>query len=135
MTTGSDVIRRCDGVGGKDLERGGASTSQMGRFETELLATDDNLAALAQLPGMWIDRVHQRKPPKIIVLDMDSSVSPTHGEQEGTAIEVAIGDHRVQVSCTSGDLESSSTSCEGSTGGIPNNGRCPQSAVVAAWIR
>jgi hypothetical protein len=72
-------------VGGKGVERGGASTSQMGRFETELLATDDNLAALAQLPGMWIDRVHQRKPPKIIVLDMDSSVSPTHGDQEWTA--------------------------------------------------
>lgn len=34
---------------------------------------------------MWIDRVHRRKPPKIIVLDMDSSVSSTHGEQEGTA--------------------------------------------------
>ena len=25
------------------VERGGASTSQMGRFETELLASDDNL--------------------------------------------------------------------------------------------
>ena len=23
--------------------------------------------------------------PKMIILDMDSSVSPTHGEQEGTA--------------------------------------------------
>ena len=42
-------------VGGKAVERGGASTSQMGRFETELLATNDNLAALADLPGMWID--------------------------------------------------------------------------------
>ncbi len=25
------------------------------------------------------------RPPKMIILDMDSSVSPTHGEQEGTA--------------------------------------------------
>lgn len=72
-------------VGGKAVERGGASTSQMGRFETELLATDDNLVALADLSGMWIDRVHDRKPPKNVVLDMDSSVSPTYGEQEGTA--------------------------------------------------
>ena len=38
-------------VGGKAVERGGASTSQMGRFETELLATNDNLAALADLSG------------------------------------------------------------------------------------
>ncbi|MEX2649115.1 MAG: IS1380 family transposase [Alphaproteobacteria bacterium] len=72
-------------VGGKAVERGGASASQMGRFETELLATNDNLAALADLSGAWIDRVHGRKPPKIVVLDMDSSVSPTYGEQEGTA--------------------------------------------------
>ncbi len=72
-------------VGGKAVERGGASTSQMGRFETEMLATNDNLAALADLSGAWIDRVHGRHPPKIVVLDMDSSVSPTYGEQEGTA--------------------------------------------------
>ena len=64
-------------VGGKAVERGGASTSQMGRFETELLANDENLAALADLSGVWIDRVHARKLPRMIVLDMDSSVSPT----------------------------------------------------------
>ncbi len=78
-------------VGGKAVERGGASTSQMGRFETDLLATDDNLVALVNLSGIWIDRVHERKPPKVIVLDMDSSVSPTHGEQEGTAYNGHFG--------------------------------------------
>ena len=67
-------------VSGKAVERGGASTSQMGRFETELLANDENLAALADLPGVWVDRVHARKLPRMIVLDMDSSVSPTHGD-------------------------------------------------------
>ena len=30
----------------------------------------------------WIDRVHDRRPRRGIVLDMDSSGSPTHGEQE-----------------------------------------------------
>ena len=60
-------------------------TSQMGRFETELLANNDNLAALANLSGIWFDRVHHRNPPKLIVLDMDGSVSLAHGEQEGTA--------------------------------------------------
>ena len=38
-------------VGGRAIERGGASTRQMGGFETELLATDDNLAALADQPA------------------------------------------------------------------------------------
>jgi hypothetical protein len=40
---------------------------------------------IADLPGQWIDKVHQRRPPKKIVLDMDSSESPTYGEQEGSA--------------------------------------------------
>lgn len=39
----------------------------------------------------WIDRVHLRKPPKWITLDMDSSVSPTHGAQEGTALNGHFG--------------------------------------------
>jgi Transposase DDE domain group 1 len=43
-----------------------------------------NLSALAYLSGKWIDRVHGRRPPKGILLDMDSSVSPTHGEQENS---------------------------------------------------
>ena len=34
------------------------------------------------LCGQWIGRVHGRRRPRGIVLDMDSSVSPTHGEQE-----------------------------------------------------
>ena len=37
---------------------------------------------LADLSGQWIDLVHGHRPPRSIVLDMDSSVSPTHGEQE-----------------------------------------------------
>jgi hypothetical protein len=72
-------------VGGKAVERDAASTSQMGRFETEGLASDKNLAALTDLPGRWIDCVHGRRSLRSIVLDMDSSVSPTHGDHEGTA--------------------------------------------------
>ena len=68
-------------VGGKAVERQAASTSQMGRFETELLASDANVEVLANMNEAWIDRVHDRRPPKMIILDMDSSVSPTHGEQ------------------------------------------------------
>ena len=35
-----------------------------------------------RLSGHLIDLVHGRRPPRGIVLDIDSSVSPTHGEQE-----------------------------------------------------
>ena len=56
----------------------------MGRFETKWLAAEKNLSALADLSGQWIDRVHDRRPTRVILLDMDSSVSPTHGEQENS---------------------------------------------------
>ena len=72
-------------VGGRAVAKQAASTSQMGRFETQFLARDANLVALADLSGRWIDRVHARRPPRGIVLDMDSSISPTYGDQEGTA--------------------------------------------------
>ena len=62
-----------------------ASASQMGRFETSVLARADNRAALADLCGQWIDVVRRRRPTNVVVLDMDSSVSPVYGEQEGSA--------------------------------------------------
>jgi hypothetical protein len=42
----------------------------MGRFETRWLTRRENLAALSDLLGQWIDKTHQRRPPRIIVLDM-----------------------------------------------------------------
>lgn len=92
----------------KGLDRRAASTSQMGRFETEWLATEENLAALTNLSGLWTDRVHDRKIPKIIILDMDSSESPTHGDQEGSAYNGHFGCscyHPLFVFNQFGDLE------------------------------
>ena len=62
-----------------------ASTSQMGRFETGAMTEEKNLTALADLSGCWIDRVQTRRGSTALVLDIDSSVSPTYGAQEGTA--------------------------------------------------
>jgi hypothetical protein len=78
-------------VGGRAITGSAASASQMGRFETKWLSRPENLAALADLPGQWIDKVHQRRRPKTIVLDMDSSESPTYGEQEGSAYNGHFG--------------------------------------------
>ena len=97
-------------VGGRAVAEQAASTSQMGRFETEFLAGDENLAALVDLSGQWIDLVHAQHPPKAIVLDMDSSVSPTHGDQEGTAYNGHFGCscyHPLFVFNQFGDLERS----------------------------
>jgi len=48
-------------VGGRAVTHNAASTSQMGRFETEVLAQEVNLQALTDLSGRWIDRVHARR--------------------------------------------------------------------------
>ena len=48
-------------VGGRAVDTKAAPASQMGRFETEVLAAADNRTALADLSGQWIDRVHERK--------------------------------------------------------------------------
>src|SRR5271163_3670475 len=72
-------------VGGRATERTAASTSQMGRFETEVLTQPRNLKSLTKLSGKWIDRLRERQPMRELILDLDSSVSETYGEQEGTA--------------------------------------------------
>jgi len=78
-------------VGDRAIAGSAASASQMGRFETKWLSRPENLAALIDLPGQWIDKVQQRQPPRIIVLDMDSSESPTYGEQEGSSYNGHFG--------------------------------------------
>jgi len=64
-------------VGDRAISGSAASASQMGRFETKWLSRPENLSALADLLGQWIDKVRRRRSSKTIVLDMDSSESPT----------------------------------------------------------
>ena len=84
----------------------------------------ENLASLADLPGQWIDKVQQLEPPRIIVLDMDSSESPTYGEQEGSAYNGHFGCtcyHPLFVFNQFGDVERCA--------------RCPASARIARYRR
>jgi hypothetical protein len=80
-------------VGDRAISESAASASQMGRFETKWLSRPENLTALADLPGQWIDKVRRWRRPKTVILDMDSSESPTYGEQEGSA-------YNGQLACT-----------------------------------
>jgi hypothetical protein len=78
-------------VGGRAKSRSAASTSQMSRFETEVLTQPENLSALKGMPGRWIDEVRGRKSIQRIILDVDSSVSETYGQQEGSAYNGYFG--------------------------------------------
>ena len=72
-------------VGGRAKEKEAACTSEMNRFETEMLSSRKNLTALMNLSGTWIDSVHECAPLDKLILDLDSSVSETHGQQQGSA--------------------------------------------------
>jgi len=95
-------------VGERARDKTAASVSQMGRFETEILTQPQNLEALINQPGKWVDEVHQRRSIKKIILDVDSSDSPTFGKQEGSAYNGHFGYtcyHPLFVFNQFGDLE------------------------------
>ena len=72
-------------VGWQGSEQTGASTSEMGRFETELLTQKDNLRGLEGLNVEWVKRAITRTVHNRIILDIGSSESPVHGQQEAAA--------------------------------------------------
>ncbi len=95
-------------VGGRAVDRQAASTSQIGRFETDVLTHLNNLEALMNMPGQWVDLTRQRRPMKKLILDMDSSVSKTYGQQEATAYNGHFGCecyHPLFVFNQNGDVE------------------------------
>jgi len=79
-----DPAMRQEG-GGRAKDHTVASTTQMNRFETETLTRPHNLNALTDLPGVFVGRVRKHKPIRELILDMDNSVRPTQGEQEGSS--------------------------------------------------
>lgn len=72
-------------VGGRAGNRNGASTSQMSRFETEVLTQANNLPALMDLSGMSIDRLRRHRPIQENILDSATSTTPTHGNRQDLA--------------------------------------------------
>ena len=70
-------------VGWQGTDKQAASTNTMSRFETETLTPKENLEGLARLNVQWVERAMARTPHRRVILDMDSSESPVHGEQEG----------------------------------------------------
>ena len=72
-------------VGWQGTDKQAASTNTMSRFETEVLTEEENLDGLARLNVEWVDRAMAQTSHQRVILDMDSSESPVHGQQEGVA--------------------------------------------------
>ena len=72
-------------VGWHGTDKQAASTNTMSRFETEVLTEEENLDGLARLNVEWVARAMAQTSHQRVILDMDSSESPVHGQQEGVA--------------------------------------------------
>ena len=72
-------------------ERPAASTNTMSRFETEVLTQDGNVEGLGRVNAKWVDRAMTHTAHRRVILDIDSSESPVHGEQEGASYNGHFG--------------------------------------------
>ena len=67
------------------------STNTTSRFETEVLTQDGNVDGLDRLNAKWVDGAMSHTPHRRVILDMDSSESPVHGELEGASYNAHFG--------------------------------------------
>jgi hypothetical protein len=72
-------------VGWKGSDSNAASTSEMGRFETEWLTQEKNLKGLSLLNTRWVRQAMAHTVNRRVILDIDGSESPVYGKQEGSA--------------------------------------------------
>jgi hypothetical protein len=78
-------------VGKKALARNAASSQTVSRFETETLATEENVESLSSINHAWVDKAMSSTDTRKVILDMDSSESPVHGAQEGSSYNGHFG--------------------------------------------
>ena len=69
----------------KNWDHGGALTSRLQSFETGLLASEENLLGLMAVNRELVAQAEGCGESERVVLDMDSTESPVHGQQEGSA--------------------------------------------------
>ncbi|MGC9997750.1 MAG: transposase [Terriglobia bacterium] len=74
----------------KIWDRGAALTLTLHWFETELLTREENLIGLMALNRETLGQAESLDGSDRVVFDMDSSESPAHGEQEGSALDPVI---------------------------------------------
>jgi hypothetical protein len=69
----------------KNWDRGAALTSRLQSFEAGMLASEENLLGLMAVNRELISQAEAQDESEPVVLDMDSTESPVHGQQEGSA--------------------------------------------------
>jgi hypothetical protein len=64
-------------------DRQAAARNTVGRFETEMLSGKDNREGLVALNAAWVATAMAHTKTQRLILDLDSSQSPVHGQQQG----------------------------------------------------
>ncbi len=71
----------------RNWDRRAALTSTLHGFETEMLASEENLLGLMAVNRELVAQAETQDDSERVVLDMDSTESPVHGQQEGSAYD------------------------------------------------
>ena len=69
----------------RNWDRRAALTSTLHGFETEILASEENLLGLMAVNRELVAQAETEDDSARVVLDMDSTESPVYGQQEGSA--------------------------------------------------
>ena len=112
-------------VGGRATlpEKQAASSSEVGRFETETLSTQRNLTALMNLSGQWIDQAHGRRPLKELILDMTvPSVRPTGDSRARPTTATLNVSATIRCFCSTSSATWSGPCCGAATTPVPSSG-------------
>ena len=117
----------------KNWDRGGALTSRLQSFETEMLASEENLLGLMAVNRELVAQAATQDDSERVVLDMDSTESPVHGQQEGSAYNAISSRSAITRCCCSTNTATAwRQSCGRATCTAPRTGTsccCPRSSA------
>jgi hypothetical protein len=67
------------------MRKNATSVNTIGCFETEILSQKKNIEGLSEINRRWVEKAMEKTTHNRVILDMDSSESLVHEEQEGSA--------------------------------------------------
>ena len=75
----------------KKVRKNAANAKSPGGFETEMLTMTENLKALSECNGRWVQQAIGKTKHRRLILDVDSSKSGVYGDQEGSKYNGQFG--------------------------------------------
>ena len=110
-------------ITGKKLDdKNAASANTMGRFETQMLSVEDNLQALSEVNGRWVERALQKTTHRASFW-MWTVQQVVHGQQEASDLQRAFRMHLLPSPVLPTSSEIAKVSCFGPATTVRTVGR------------